>query len=117
MAVDADDLVPGGWQGKHYVPNLWIKYRLTTESFNKLFFNQEGKCKGCGRLFSHPFIKSTAIGLKCEVDHDHKTSGDAIKVRGLLCRRCNQLLGKLKDNEATFRKLAEYLRENGDPIL
>lgn len=39
------------------------------------------------------------------VDHDHVTG----QVRGLLCTRCNQVLGRMHDNPALLRKAAEYL--------
>jgi hypothetical protein len=38
------------------------------------------------------------------IDHCHKTK----KVRGLLCQRCNQALGLMKDNGILLKKLAEY---------
>lgn len=45
--------------------------------------------------------------LQLAVDHNHKTG----KVRGLLCRRCNQALGKLEDDPALFEAAATYLRK------
>lgn len=112
-AKSTTDECAGGWGGKNYTPNLWIKYKLTREAFNKLFWNQDGKCAGCLKVFAHPINKDSIgapMAARCEVDHDHKTG----KVRGLLCRRCNDFLGKIKDNRETLARLVEYLKRNGD---
>ena len=44
------------------------------------------------------------------VDHNH-VSG---KVRGLLCMRCNLLLGKLEENTELIPKLFNYLEKHKD---
>lgn len=38
-------------------------------------------------------------------DHDHKTG----VVRGALCKHCNDLLGRIRDNPAYFRRMIAYL--------
>ena len=111
-----DKLIPWGWQGKNYLPNLWVKYRLTSEKFNKIWDEQEGKCAGCAAELAHPFHKRALFGLRPEVDHDHTTSGDNTRVRGLLCRDCNMFLGKIKDNQQRLHNLAAYLRRNGEDL-
>lgn len=108
-----DKRIAAGWAGGHgsqYSKNLWINYKLTVEGFKEYWDLQGGKCAGCVEIFAHPFIRSTDLGLKPEVDHDHKTG----KVRGLLCRRCNDFLGKVKDNRDILRRLEEYLKRNGE---
>ena len=57
---------------------------------------QNHKCKICPNLIS--------IDTK-EVDHDHKTG----KVRGLLCHRCNLLLGLAKDDINILNNSIIYL--------
>ena len=42
------------------------------------------------------------------VDHDHKTG----KVRQLLCRNCNMILGQVDDNINHLEKLTEYLQKH-----
>lgn len=60
-----------------------------------------------------------AKGLKSEVDHDHSQKLEEFEqpnlnyVRGLLCAKCNNLLGKLRDNKETLQRLADYLRAHG----
>lgn len=107
-----------GWGGKGYVQNLWVNYRLTTGTFNALFFDtQLGKCPGCERDLAHPFIKREDWGLRCEVDHKPGTDGDNVQVRGILCKRCNQFLAKIHDNQARLRNLADYLKRHGEAVI
>jgi hypothetical protein len=42
------------------------------------------------------------------IDHCHKTG----KIRGLLCKNCNQGLGQFKDNIDLLLSAAKYLYEN-----
>lgn len=44
------------------------------------------------------------------VDHSHSSG----KVRGLLCMRCNLLLGKIEENSNLFPKLFDYLEKYKD---
>jgi len=43
------------------------------------------------------------------IDHDHTTN----KVRGLLCTRCNTVLGKVEDSPQLLMKLRDYLIKHG----
>lgn len=106
----AKDEVSWGWASPQYLPQIWVKYRLTSDTFNRLWEAQEGKCATCKRPFAHPLQKALKIGLRCEIDHCHKTS----KVRGLLCLKCNQFLGKVQDNRELLLALEGYLKRNGD---
>jgi hypothetical protein len=71
--------------------------------YEKLLLLQDGKCAIC----LEPETRRTASGAQraLSADHDH-TSG---KVRGLLCNRCNQALGRFNDSPDLFIKAAEYL--------
>ena len=55
-----------------------------------------GICEICGkkRLFSQLCI-----------DHNHKTR----EIRGVLCKRCNYMLGTLHDNAELLRSMSDYL--------
>lgn len=46
-------------------------------------------------------------GKNLAVDHDH----DQGNVRGLLCARCNMILGSVKDDPDLLRDMARYLEE------
>lgn len=72
------------------------KIGCTTELYDRLYIEQEGKCKICN-------IEKDKL---C-VDHCHTTG----KIRGLLCDNCNHGLGKFKDNTDFLNKAINYLNE------
>lgn len=71
---------------------------ITEEQFEALLGRQARACAICFE----------AVGERLNVDHDHSTG----KVRGLLCRRCNLLLGKVQDNETILASAINYLRRS-----
>ena len=64
--------------------HLKYKYGITTEDYEIMLEEQEGKCKLC---YNPPSKK------RLHVDHDHETG----RVRGLLCAVCNWYLAKVAD--------------------
>lgn len=80
------------------------RYGLTAEEYLDMQESRTG-CDICG--------ESNRGGTMLAVDHDHaccsgtKTCGKC--VRGLLCDRCNQALGQMRDDPERLRKAAEYL--------
>lgn len=76
------------------------KYGLSKEDYLLLFINQNNKCLICGCEFAE---KNKAF-----VDHDHNTG----KVRGLLCTKCNSLLGFANDDPVILNKAIDYLNTN-----
>jgi hypothetical protein len=87
-----------GWYKNNKVRYL-SKYGLTEDGYQQLLEVQGGCCAIC----SSPDADSRGRAL--HVDHDHNTG----KVRGLLCKNCNQALGLLADDSARLRKAASYL--------
>lgn len=71
------------------------KYGLTKEDYLQLMEDVNSSCQCCGK----------AEDL-C-IDHCHNTG----KVRGVLCRQCNQALGLLGDTKENVIKLLEYLND------
>jgi len=61
------------------------------------------KCSKCA--ICHKDIKIDARST-C-VDHDHSTS----KIRGILCRKCNLLLGHAEDNIEVLKSAITYLNK------
>lgn len=75
---------------KHREWKLKRKYELDLGEYKLLSEQQHNMCAICG----HPNQGSRPL---C-VDHDHNTG----KVRGLLCHRCNRLLGWTLDDTENF---------------
>ena len=75
-------------------------YGITLEQYKAMETSQGGLCAidGCSNVIAH-------------LDHCHSTG----KIRGLLCRRCNLVLGQIKDSVALISALATYLTTNGKP--
>lgn len=74
------------------------KYKLSEEEYKSLFLKQNNRCKICGYEFNE--------SNKGFVDHCHITN----KVRGLLCIKCNTLLGMVNDNIDILKNAIEYLK-------
>lgn len=73
-------------------------YGLVEGEYFELYKFQGGCCAICR--------KATGATRRLSVDHDHKTD----KVRGLLCRPCNNMLGHGRDDPYFFQRAMEYLR-------
>jgi len=108
--------VEWGWAPKQFLPQLWIHYKLQQPDYERFWTEQGGKCAGCEVDFAHPLRKEARTGVKPEVDHLHVEDRRCEKqdVRGLLCRRCNQFLGKIRDNMDQLQNLLNYLKKHGE---
>jgi len=84
--------------GKEGVKDLTLRnlYGITLEEYNKLYKTQKGLCLGCNEPDKD---------RQLSVDHDHLTD----KIRGLLCRNCNVVLGLIEDKPNTLIRLRDYL--------
>lgn len=78
-------------------------YGITSEDWQSLFASQGNSCAVCKR--QEPDTKQG-----WHVDHCHGTG----RVRGILCRRCNLLLGHGGDDPAVLRCAADYLEHHSD---
>lgn len=81
---------------KHY-------YSATTDDYNYLFNQQNGKCAICG-------IHQQELKRRLDLDHCHNTK----KIRGLLCSGCNRNLGRFENgrnfNPYLTQRFMEYLK-------
>lgn len=81
------------------------KYGLTRDDYVDLEKSQNSVCKICG--------EKEKLNKRLSVDHDHtccpgpKSCGKCI--RGLLCSRCNKVLGQINDNIDLLNKMISYL--------
>ena len=85
--------------------DLKRNYGITIQEHQQMFEEQNGVCATC---------KSPGDGKwkKLCVDHDHKTG----KVRQLLCRRCNMILGQAYDDISLFEEYIKYLQKHQHKI-
>lgn len=76
-------------------------YNMTPDDFDRMMVAQSGRCAIC-----HTDKPGGPSHFKflC-VDHDHATGA----VRGLLCRRCNSILGYVDDSIELLASSIEYL--------
>lgn len=77
------------------------QYGLPRGGFDKMLHEQNGECYICGAL--HINEKK---GL--HLDHNHSTS----KIRKLLCRKCNSILGYSNESINILKKCINYLEEH-----
>ncbi len=84
----------------HYIKH---RYGITLEQYDDMLEEQADGCSICMTVFPGGGKKSFFI------DHDHKTG----KIRGLLCRECNLMIGHAKDNNDTLRAAINYLEKWG----
>ena len=71
-------------QEKARAKRLWIAFQLTVNEWDTIDVYQEKVCFVC---------RQRPPGKRLATDHSHE---DGL-VRGLLCQRCNALLGKLEN--------------------
>lgn len=83
---------------------LKSKHNITLEQYNKMFAAQNGVCAICHR----PETAKNRFGVRqLSVDHNHNTD----KIRGLLCDRCNRMIGFARENITTLLNAGIYLEE------
>ncbi len=73
-------------------------FGISLETYQEMLSNQNGACAICGKPETSLSVWNTSKVLS--VDHDHKTG----KVRGLLCGKCNLLLGIYESRKTEFEK-------------
>lgn len=78
-------------------------YGISLEDHDNILAAQNGCCPGCGATSFND--KSYHLA----VDHNHETG----EVRGLLCLKCNRILGLADDDPEVLRRLADYLERSG----
>ncbi len=82
------------------------RYGLTKSDFDKILMEQNGVCGICGEKETRVFQGKI---LPLHVDHCHKTN----KIRGLLCNKCNNGIGRFNDNIDVMASAVSYLRQSG----
>jgi Recombination endonuclease VII len=93
----------GGRRWNNSERMLKTRYGLTETDYQEILAKQSGVCALCGRS-----------AKRLCVDHDHKCCPKKCKscgkcIRGLLCVRCNMVLGWLEFNPSIIQKVAGYV--------
>ena len=91
----------------NHARNLQRRYGLSVDEYQTLLTNHNFACGICKVEISD------ALGYKGKrlvvVDHNHET-GD---VRGILCPKCNLMLGHARENTSILYQAIVYLSERG----
>lgn len=90
-----------GWGRKSSYKRQLTKYGLTLDTYDEMLRAQGDSCAICGRTPGEN-------GRRLAVGHNHRTGG----VRGLLCNRCNRLVGQLENNSELCRQAMLYLQRH-----
>ena len=72
---------------------------ITLEQLEELESKNNGKCWICGGV-------NNGRQKNLHMDHDHNTG----KVRGMLCHKCNVVLGLVNDNPKILNTMIQYLK-------
>lgn len=84
----------------HRNTKLKKNFGIDLNQYNEMLNNQNKKCAIC-------YIHESELIKKLAVDHCHKTG----KIRGLLCMKCNIILGQAKDNIKILNSAISYLEK------
>ena len=82
--------------------DLQKRYGWTIEGYEQMLIEQTGVCAACGRPETR-MLSGKLLALA--VDHDHDTG----QVRGLLCSKCNVVLGMARESVDGLICVMEYL--------
>jgi hypothetical protein len=91
-------------------------YRLTNEQLQEKLKSQDGKCAICGKNVADYLIVEgrNVRGVdyvqkrrKYFIDHDHENGVN----RGLLCNKCNFMIGYADESIETLQAAIDYLKK------
>ena len=86
--------------------NLKKLYGISLEQYDIMFELQNGLCKICNKPETSIHHKTKQI-KKLSVDHIHNTK----IVRGLLCTRCNCMIGYARESVQLLERGIKYLKD------
>jgi hypothetical protein len=86
---------------KYKEVHLKQRHGITLDQRASIMDTQGCRCPGC-------CVEFYGWDKTWHVDHCHNTE----KIRGVLCRSCNLLLGYARDSEHTLLRLCSYLESN-----
>lgn len=84
------------------------RFNMTREDYVKLEEKQNKKCKICNEKENK--------NKRLSVDHNHECCDGAFScgkcIRGLLCSRCNKVLGQVNDDRNILENMINYLESS-----
>lgn len=80
---------------------LKAAFGITLDEYNQMLKSQSFMCAICGK-------HQNENGKRLAVDHCHKT----LKVRGLLCSKCNQAIGLFSENISVIQSAIQYIQKH-----
>ena len=99
---------------KHRDMVLRQKYNISLLQYEDLLKEQDGKCKIC----KNPETAVHNVTKKIKslaVDHCHRNENNGvIKVRGLLCSKCNCMIGYARESIEYLQKAIDYIKDTND---
>lgn len=84
------------------------RHGLDRQSYLELLESQDNVCKICGGLETKRKPGSEQM-RRMSVDHNHKTG----EIRGILCSKCNTMIGLSLERPDVLRKAAVYIETGG----
>lgn len=98
-----------GRQGPEKLKNTQLKKKFGIDIFiyNSLLTAQNNLCAICNKPET---VARNGILKHLAVDHNHNTGA----IRALLCQRCNQALGLLKEDFGTILSMAKYVQRTNN---
>lgn len=84
--------------------SLIRKYGIDSDCYWEMHEAQDGLCAICLSMETNTPGRGSKVA-RLSVDHCHETG----RVRGLLCFKCNTMLGNMNDDPERLRRAADYL--------
>lgn len=91
--------------------NIRRQYGLTMARYEEMLIAQGGVCAICRG--PETVLRRNGEPYRLAVDHSHAT----MRIRGLLCRRCNQLVWALDEHAGLLDSVNHYLGQSRESAL
>jgi len=90
---------------KNNLRKMKNKFGMTPSDYEVMLNSQNGCCAICGKHHTEFNVKNKT---RLCIEHNHQTG----KIRGLVCVKCNSVIGFANDNIQVLENAIEYLKRN-----